>query len=67
MRNFQDTFKTRKRSFNSALSIRMTASLIHFFVIINFNKSPTACTFLPHFVPSSFLIAFYKNSICYLL
>ena len=30
MRNFQDTFKTRKRSFISAFSIRMTVPLMVF-------------------------------------
>ena len=67
MRNFQDTFEKGKRSFNSVFSIRTIASFIHFVTVINFNKSPTACTFLPHFVPSSFVIAFPKNSIFYLL
>ena len=40
MRNFQDTFETRKRLFISAFSICMTVPLIEIFASYNPNTSP---------------------------
>ena len=48
MRNFQDTFETRKRSFISAFSICMTVPIKHVKLIIfeNYNECKTKHLFL---------------------
>ena len=48
MRNFQDTFETRKRSFISAFSICMTVPIKHVKLIIfeNYNECKTNHLFL---------------------